>query len=94
MTTLTALSWRAFWIGIATLFALFFLLNYHLYVMPDALSVTVGGILGAFIFAWIVWRITKFIMKERTPESKYFILTIATLSVIASAYPGLAKLLG
>lgn len=94
MTTLTALTWRGFWIGTATLFGLLFLLNYHLYVMPDALSVTVGGLIGAFIFAWVVWRITKFIMKERTPESRYFILIIAALSVVASAYPGLAKLLG
>lgn len=94
MTTLTALTWRGFWIGTAILFALLFLLNYHLYVMPDALSVTVGGLLGAFIFAWIVWRVTKSIMKERTPESKYFILTVTALSVIPQAYPGLAKLLG
>ncbi len=47
MASLTALNWRGFWIGTATIFGLLFLLNYHLYVMPDALSVTVGGLAGA-----------------------------------------------
>ena len=47
MASLTALNWRGFWIGTATIFGLLFLLNYHLYVMRDALSVTVGGLAGA-----------------------------------------------
>ena len=94
MANLTALTWRGFWIGTAILFGLLFLLNYHLYVMPDALSVTVGGLAGAFIFAWLAWLVTKLTMKERTPEYRYFILTIAALAVVATAYPGIAKLLG
>lgn len=94
MAGLTALTWRGFWIGAVVLYGLFFLLNYHLYVMPDALFVTVGGFIGAFVFAWLVWCVTKFIMKERAPESKYFILVLASLSVVASSYSGVVKLLG
>ena len=92
MNNLTV-SWKGFWIGAASLFALFFLLNYHLYVMPDALSVTVGGLIGSFLFAWVVWWLAKLVFKDRIPERRYFILVIAALSVAASAYPGIAKLL-
>jgi undecaprenyl pyrophosphate phosphatase UppP len=91
MASLTALTWRGFWLGTAVLFGLFFLLNYHLYVMPDALSVTVGGFIGAFIFAWIVWLITRFIMKERTPQFQYFLLVLASLSVVAQGMTNLLR---
>jgi uncharacterized membrane protein YccC len=92
MAIFTTLSKRGFLIGTAILFSFLFLLNYHLYVMPDALSVTVGGLLGAFIFAWVALRVTKFIMKDRAPESRSFILIIASMTVVTQSYPALLKL--
>ena len=84
-TTLMAsnlqLTWRSFWIGTTGLFFFFFGLNYQLYAMPDALSVTVGGLVGAFVFAWVALRVTKLIMKARAPDAKYLCLIIAALSV-------------
>lgn len=68
-------------------FVLFFFgLNYHRYAMPDALSVTVGRLVGAYIFAWIVLRVTKLIVKARAPESKYFCLVVAAITVGAQAF--------
>ena len=80
------ITWRSFWIGTAVLFIFFFGLNYHRYAMPDALSVTVGGLVGAYIFAWIVLRVTKLIVKARAPESKYFCLVVAAITVGAQAF--------
>lgn len=92
MAIFTTLSKRGFLIGTAILSSFFFLLNYHLYVMPDALSVTAGELFGAFIFAWVALRVTKFIMKDHAPESRFFILMIASMNLATQAYPALIKL--
>ena len=88
------LTWVRFTIGIAALFSLLFLLNYNLYVMPDALSVTAGSLIGIFVCTWLGWMLTKFKMKERSPEFKIFFLSIASLLTLTSSFSGILKLLG
>lgn len=89
-----SLSWLWFWVGFATLFALMFTLNYNVFVMPDALSLTAGGVLGSYLFAYIVWVVTRFAMKARTPEYKFFVSVLAALSVASQAFPLITKLMG
>jgi hypothetical protein len=92
MARFTELSSRGFWIGTAILFGVVFLINYNLYVMPDAFSVTLGTLLGSYLFAWIVWWVVKLIMKARAPERRYLVFLLACLSaaaVVARHLPGL-----
>ena len=88
------LTWVKFSAGIAILFSLLFLLNYNLYVMPDALTVTAGSLTGTSLFTWLGWKLTKFKMKERSPEFKIFFLSIASLLILTSSFSGILKLLG
>lgn len=94
MAKLTELSWRGFWIGTACLFGVVLFINYRLYVMPDALSMAIGAMLGSYLLGWLVWRITKLIMgSERAPEPRYFVFVLACLSVVTTILPNVAKLL-
>ena len=92
MAKLTELSWRGFWVGTTCLFGLVFLVNYRLYVMPDALSMAIGAMLGGYLFGWLVWRLVKLKMGQRAPEPRYFVFVLACLSVAATILPHLAKL--
>jgi uncharacterized membrane protein YccC len=94
MFSLKNLTWFGFFVGIAVLISLVFLLNYNLYVMPDALSVTGGSLIGYFFCTWIAWIITKFKMKERRPEFKFFFLSIASIFTLLASFSGIQKLLG
>jgi hypothetical protein len=78
------LSWRGFWIASAILLAVEFLVDYHRYVMPDAVSTSVGRVVGYFLFAWIVWCLVKLTMKDRTPDARYFVLVLACVAAAAS----------
>ncbi len=93
MAKLTELSWRGFWIGTTLLFGAVFLVNYRLYVMPDALSMAIGAMLGSYLFGWLVWRVVKLKMQQRAPEPRYFVFVLACLSMAAIILPHVAKLL-
>ena len=90
MAKLTELGWRGFWIGTILLFGVVFLVNYSLYVMPDALSVTVGSMLGIYLFSWLVWWVVKLIIKQRAPEPRYFIFVLACISMAVTILRHLA----
>jgi hypothetical protein len=87
------LNWFEFFLGVAVLLSLVFLLNYNLYVMPDALSVTGGSLIGYFFCTWIAWSITKFKMKERHPEFKFFFLSITSIFALIASFSNIVKLL-
>jgi uncharacterized membrane protein YccC len=93
MTRLTEIGWKGFWGGTAVLFGLVFAVHYNLYVMPDALSTTIGTLIGSYLFAWVVWRLVKFKMAARAPEPRFFVLVLATLSSFAALFPELSKLI-
>lgn len=94
MAKLTELSARGFWIATACLFAVVFLVNYFVYVMPDVLSMTVGLMLGAYLFGWLAWLVTRQVMgRERAPEPRYFVFVLACLSAAAAILPQVSKLL-
>jgi hypothetical protein len=88
-----SLTWFEFFLGFAVLFSLVFLLNYNLYVMPDALSVAGGSLIGYFFCTWIAWVITKFKMKERSPEFKFFFLAITSIFALIASFSNILKLL-
>lgn len=92
MAKLTELSWRGFWIGTTLLFGVVFFANYSLYVMPDALSVSVGSMLGSYLFGWLVWRVVKLKMQQRAPEPRYFVFVLACLAIAATILPHVVKL--
>lgn len=94
MAKFTELSWRGVWIGTTCLFGVVFFVNYRLYVMPDALSMTIGALLGSYLFGWLVWRITKLKMgSERAPEPRYFVFVLACLSAAVTILPHVAAFL-
>lgn len=91
MAKFTELSWRGFWIGTSVLIGAAFLINYHVYAMPDALSMTIGTMLGSYLFGWLVWRVIKLRMGQRAPEPRYFVFVLACLSAAATIFPHLPR---
>ncbi|MGF6265454.1 hypothetical protein OKW34_000232 [Paraburkholderia youngii] len=84
---------RGFWIGTLIAFLVVFAINYRLYVMPDAVSITAGDLVAPFLIAWLIWRLVKWRMKERAPEQRYFVLVLASIFLaIAVVFPRLIKL--
>lgn len=92
MEKIPELSRRGFRIGTTCLFGVVFLINYRLYVMPDALVMAIGVILGSYLFSWLVWRIAKLKMKQRAPEPRYFIFVLGCISVATTILPHIAEL--
>jgi hypothetical protein len=69
------------WIAAAVLFAVYFTVNYRLYGMPDAFSISLGGVIGSYLFAWIIWRVVKLSAGPRAPQGRFIIVVIASISV-------------
>ncbi|HYA28292.1 MAG TPA: hypothetical protein VEI95_05700 [Acidobacteriota bacterium] len=93
MAKLTELSRRGFWIGTACLFGVVFLFNYNFYVMPNALSMSVGLLIGCYLFSWLAWYITKWIRgSERAPEPRYFVFVLACIGAALSILQEVMKL--
>lgn len=80
------IAWTPFWLGIAGLFAIVFYVDYRRYVMPDAVSTSVGTMAGA----WILWHIIKFALPKIAPDARVFVLVFTGL-VVAVQLPQLLK---
>lgn len=76
------ISWTPFWLGIAGLFAVVLYVDYRRYVMPDAVSTSVGTVIGTMAGTWILWRIIKFALPKIAPDARVFVLVCTGLVVV------------
>lgn len=73
------LSAKGFWGCTALVLVLLFLIDRHYFVMPDALSVAVGGLIGTYLISWLIWQLVRWRMKDRAPDSRYFVVALSAV---------------
>jgi uncharacterized membrane protein YccC len=86
------LSSKGFWGVTAVAFVILLLLHRHYYVMPDAISMAAGSIIGTYFFSGLVWRIVKWRMRDRAPDSRYFIVALSCATLLATNLSRIAGL--
>ena len=86
------MSWVGFWIGTACLFGAGVFVSSQFFLVTDAIAMSFGRILGAYLFAWVVWRAVELKMGHRAPDRQLFVFVLGSLSVGITMMPGIERL--
>jgi hypothetical protein len=86
MPSFTKMGWRGFSIGTLVLFAIASWLNYWIFgeELTNALAITLGSLMGAYVFTLIIWRLVRIKMKEAAMDAPYFILLGGSILMVGT----------